>query len=108
MRNNSAFNNNISFAQNSTSKQKICLIRKWQNGKSPNLGPKKLQNLTILHHEVSELYIASFYHDANSLDFDPEEHAEDAVDNSENSSVSGDNESQNNAREHYEDVGYMI
>ncbi|MCJ1263498.1 rRNA-processing protein bfr2 [Lobaria immixta] len=38
-------------------------------------------------------------------DFDPEERADDVVDNPEDSSFSGDDGSQNDAREHYEDVG---
>ncbi|MCJ1463884.1 rRNA-processing protein bfr2 [Pseudocyphellaria aurata] len=38
-------------------------------------------------------------------DFDPEEHAESPVDNAEDSSSSGEDESQNDARDHYEIVG---
>lgn len=52
--------------------------------------------------------IAASHYNANGLDFDPEENVEDAVDNPEDSSYSSDNESQKDAREHYEDVGYII
>lgn len=61
-----------------------------------------------LHHQVSELTGDFCDHKADSLDFDPEERADDVVDNPEDSSFSGDDGSQNDAREHYEDVGYIL
>lgn len=62
----------------------------------------------ILHQEVSKTKIPLLDQKANSLDFDPEEDAEDAEVNAENSSSSDDDESQNDARKHYEDVGYVL
>lgn len=65
----------------------------------------------ILHQEVPKIKIPFLHQKADNLDFDPEEDAEDtedAVDNAENSSFTGDDESQNDAREHYEDVGYIF
>lgn len=62
----------------------------------------------ILHQEVSKIKIPFLRQKANSLDFDPEEDAEDAEVNAENSSSSDDDESRNDARKHYEDVGYVL